>query len=783
MPVDASLYANGGALGFLKGAQQGLQLGNEIAGMPNAAEKLKAAHLLTQNSIDAMNNPDKGSSKAYSMGPNGPQFQGSNAEMSQDVANRQRLGQAEVGGKILSNQMMPIVGATAGQQASGKTALGGDAPGTYNNSGGENAGVQPAVNPDGTPGVSQTPANQPTAGGGGMPVGGSPNAGGSANASTGSAPGSTALAASSGDQTNDATAPSSGAPSQGGSGGNADVSPGTQYAQTGGGAPPDGSVSSGGKNLVIPKPTPRMPGGSLFKPEDVKNWWTSNWGDTATSVQFSPTYNNGKGGWVVSHKDGSKDVVDDDVILANKNHWNPTPPFADQLKMAHAMRQAPDPSAQSPGGAPPTSGLSQPQNPLDILNPGLAAQRNVDATDARRSIGQPAPMPGAAAPRSNPVTPAGVSVPGAPPTAAPLAPGAAPSATASNLPVPTGGAQDLNAADFGATRKVIGRKGNAPIFQPDLGQPYVVTAVAQDGTETRSPLNGVGQTTQATPYSTQVKLLQAKNAMDIQKSMVEDAVKKGADPVLIQDPVNGQAYLTDYLNKQNLLAHKIDPGQAENLRSMAEAMTTGYKLSNQLADTDPAKIGAAAQFGNSLLDKGQGLPFGWNKFVPKPDQSLAQINTDFELYKKQAGRAFNKGKYTSSLGKGIDESLGNATQNPGTAKTRIDGTLSTLGPQFVNEVRGEIAEGRGVPDDILQAANAVEAQLKKGAIPGGTGAARTNQTPVNQTAHSTAPMAAPPPGATQVITKADEAALAPNTPYVGKNKDGLWVWAYKKGSQ
>jgi hypothetical protein len=85
-PLDMSLIQSPVGL-LLKGMSQGMDMGAQIAGMPNAMEKLKPAKALTKNAEDAMSKPNDPASKAYSIDASGAsQFRGKDAPMMPDVA-------------------------------------------------------------------------------------------------------------------------------------------------------------------------------------------------------------------------------------------------------------------------------------------------------------------------------------------------------------------------------------------------------------------------------------------------------------------------------------------------------------------------------------------------------------------------------------------------------------------------------------------------------------------------------------------------------------------------
>lgn len=687
MPVDPSLFKNP-LESFMQGAEHGLKLGSEIAEMPNAAEKLKAARQLTQNTEWAMAHPDEAKSQGYAMGPNGPQFRGTDVQMMPDVTNRRALEEARArqagAGVGLTNAqvaeaqanaqevrartgLMPLKEAAPGQKMLNVDAYGRPMPGTYNQSG----GINPPVN----------------------------------------GPGNTA-----------------------------------------GGNPPveDQSTGNAPSTITVPKFTPPQPGHSTFSPDQVKAWWGANWSDTIKKTEWSPVYNNGQGGWVLTHGDGSKDVVTDSLIQQNKGKWSPDLPLADALKLSAIQRQA----GQLPNAPTLPAGYQDPQSLASdeaaFSGPDVspsAAQSTLQAAGAAPQATAVTGSQGAA-----PVSPNQQVMPGAPvPTASnampgttPAAPGQAPIQLAQN---PLEGWKDPNAADFGATRHIIGMQGNKPIIRPDTGEDYILAGLEQDGTEMRQPLNGLTPPERVTPLSAVIKQKNVTSMLKLQDEMRD----MGKNPEEMNYPQMLQAKADAYALK----THEPLPEPTQRrLDTLGQVLSNGYALQQQVSSMSQAQRSPLAMMWNSAQDRAGGL-------LGQSNQDLAQMQKNWKEFKGMLGRSVGEGRMSGPEMQAIIAGVGDPYKNPQTFVQGFNSAYQRLQNQYVNEVNSALeAKKYTVPKNYLETAGwaykHMAEQPNSGVPANAGGSVAAGNKPVT---HS----------------QAEEDALPPNTHFIAVRPDGTQV--------
>lgn len=698
MPVDPSLFKNP-LESFMQGAEHGMDLGVQIAGMPNAMEKLKAAKQLTQNTEWAMAHPNEPQSQGYAMGPGGPQFRGTDVQMMPDVTNRRALEEARArqagAGVGLTNAQvaetqantayrnaetgfMPLKEALKPQLSRMVDANGNPLPGAYNNEG----GVTP-------------PRNGP---------------------------------------------------------GNAAAT-----GQNAGNAP---------STITVPQFTPPQPGQSSFSPDQVRAWWGANWSDTAKSVQWSPAWNNGQGGWVITHGDKSKDIVPDSLIQQNRGKWEPDMPLESALKLSSIQRQA----GQLSNAPTLPSGYQDPQSLAS--DEAAFSGPNVPPQAAQATIGA------AAAPQATsvtggqgvaPVSPNQQVMPGAPtptpqgamPGSTPAAPGQAPMQSAQN---PVQGWKDPNAADFGGTRHLIGMQGRSPIFKPDVGDAYIVRELEQDGTEVRQSLSGLTPPERVTPLSSSIRTKQLNDQLILEQDLRKRAQDEGMANVERSTPQQ----MTDWLNQRRLQDKAIPQSEQKTLYSMVDALKIGEDLKKKVDSMNPEQFGAAAQWWQAKKDKAQGLPWA-GKLLGPPDLGLAQFDGSLEAFKEKVNLGMNNGRINKDVGQKVLSMIGTPGDNPGTLGARIDGALKLLRPELSREVMGSVSMGKGVPQELVKAASDAD-HYQQSLDQGQAGAKQGMQE--NPPSATATPNKSPAP--VLVRTKAEFDALPPKTPYIDKNgKPGL----------
>jgi hypothetical protein len=421
-PLDMSLIQSPVGL-LLKGMSQGMDMGSQIAGMPNAVEKLKAAKALTKNAEDAMSKPNDPASKAYSMDASGAsQFRGKDAPMMPDVAQsraRAAVDTSQAAAEARLKQQEAEYYAKL--HASDWDTAAGTAP-----------GVQPM------------PSNPAV----------------------------------------DAAYKAAGLPAQSGNAAPANAVPGVPSANGGtpAAAAPAGAgpaPGQGGGTVTIPQPTPAQPGQSHFTPDQIQSWWASNWSDTAKSASWSPQFNDGQGAWVVKHSDGSKDIVTDDLVMQNKGKWTPEIPLSSALQMSASQRQAGQlPSAPVMGSETPQTVDAQGRTtPASVPRPAPA---NAMPPAALAPQGQvPGAAPGNVPPLPNPQGPPQTPAPNVPPTNPNPNPAAAKASNELDLDVPDPDRERVGTAPTGMP---MYKTPNGSLYMVQRGDdPYTETRLYPQG--------------------------------------------------------------------------------------------------------------------------------------------------------------------------------------------------------------------------------------------------------------------------------------------------------------
>jgi hypothetical protein len=672
-PLDMSLIQSPVGL-LLKGMSQGMDMGAQIAGMPNAMEKLKTAKALTEHAKAAMDDPDSPASKAYSIDASGAsQFRGKDAPMMPDVAQSRARAAVDTSQAAAEARLKQ-------QEAEYYAKLHASDWDTA-------AGTAPGVQP-----MPSNPAVDAAYKAAGLPAQSSNNNSSNAVPGVPSANGGTPAAA----------------------------------APTGGGQ----AAGQAGGTVNVPVPTAK-PGESLFSPDQVKSWWGANWSDTAKSAQWSAHFNNGQGAWVVTHQDGSKDVVTDDLIQKNAGKWTADIPLDSSLKMSAAQRQAGQlPSAPVMGSETPlmvdaqgnTTPASVPRRaPANAMPPAAAP-----APQGQVPGGAPGNVPAMPNPQGPPQGPAA----NVPPTNPNPNPAAAKASNELDLDVPDPDRERVGTAPTGM-----------PMYKTSNGSLYMVQRGDDPYTETRLyPQGKGGLRVETVPRpSAPARMAEAKRVEELKN----EAATRGEDPNAPPDVLKANQRKA-WLQKSQ---HQLDGTEKKVMMDSVNALNAGRELQKLLPGLNPATISAFGQKADQAKDVAHAFMPGVKMFQPDPD--LPKFEATYGQFKSALQGAIGNGRITQAQSDRIDQLIGSPASNPTTFGKRLETTLDILGEQFSTNVDANLKNNYAVPDTYIEVANTYETDKRKrtqGANPQAAAPA-----PAATAAASTASPAAPGSSSQQPI--------------------------------